>query len=199
MAPLVVPNAVLVRLIWNLGGSPYAVNVIGARKVSATTVDQGFANTLSTAIKTAFTSGFAAAISNQVGLGQVAVRDISTANRPEFVGTGAAAPGTAVGNLLPLQTAVCTTLRTAFAGKSFRGRFYQPGFTVESNAAGGTMAPTVPTGTANWVTAIDTAFQASGLKMAVVSRKLQTATDVTLVQVRDTQWDTIRKRGTPGI
>lgn len=200
MAVLVVPSAVLVRFIWAKSGTPFAVNVLGGRKVSATTIDQGFANTLGAAIKAAFTSS---AMNGQVGttitLQNVGVRDISAPNRPEFRDVGAAVAGITAQDLLPPQVALCATLRTANAGKNYRGRYYQAGYTEQSNQADGTAAPGGPTTLVAWLTAVKDAMTASGLSLAIVSRTLAVTTDVTLIQVRDNTWDTIRKRAVAGI
>lgn len=200
MAQLVVPNGVLVRLVWALGGQPYAVNVLGARKAGATTIDQGFANTLGAAIKAAATSAaLLPMMHTTVGLQKVGVRDISAPNLPEFLDAGASVLGTATDKLLPPQIALCATLRTARAGKSFRGRFYQPGFTALNLTAGGAVTASVDVAIVNWLTAIKTAMSSSSLTMAIVSRKNASTEDVTLIQVRDLVFDTIRGRARPGI
>lgn len=200
MPPLVVPQAALVRLIWTLGGSPYAINVLGARKTGAATIDQTVANTLGAAIKGSFgSSGAAAKISTSVSLGTVALRDISGPNNPEFRDAGAAVAGSAAGNVLPLQVAMCITLRTARAGKSFRGRMYVPGFTVASNTATGQVLGADATIIEGWVNALRGNFTSAGLTQAIVSRVQLLTEPVTLAQSRDTVWETIRGRSIAGV
>lgn len=198
--PLVVPQAALVRLIWSLGGSPYAVNVIGARKTGAAVVDQSLANTVGAQVKALFTSsGLAAQISNQVTLGQVGIRDISSANNAEFLDEGGAAPGAHVANLMPPQVAYCVTLRTARAGKSFRGRVYLPGWSVSGASATGSAVSIVQSTAVAFVNGLRTGLPSNGLSLAIVSRLLSSTELVTLVQGRDLIFDTIRGRATAGI
>lgn len=200
MAPLLVPGAALVRLIWTLGGTPYAVNVIGTRKTGAPVIDQGFANSVGAAIKASFTgSPLIGQLGSAVALASVGTRDISTGNNVEFIDSAAAVAGSGAGNLLPLQVAYCITLRTAKAGKSFRGRYYQPGFEVGANLAGGTVSSGTRDAAVAFLNDVRTDLPAVGLTMAVVSRKLLTTEIVTSVQGRDLIWDTIRGRANPGI
>lgn len=200
MPPLVVPQAALVRLIWTQGGTQYAVNVLGARKTGAAIIDQAAANAIGAAVKGALTSsGALPIISNTVALATVGVRDISSPNNVEFTDSGAAVPGTAAGALMPPQVAYCVTLRTARAGKSFRGRFYFPGWAVTANAANGTAIASVQTNGVAFITNVRTALPAQGLTLAVVSRKNASTEVVTTEQGRDLLWDTIRGRSRPGI
>lgn len=198
--PLVVPQGMLIRLVWSVGGSPTAVNVVGARTSVGALVNQGMADAVSGMWKTAFTSStLAAHISTQVTLATVSVRSIATASQPEFVGAGAPVAGTAVGNLLPPQVALCVTLRTALAGRSYRGRFYQFGFPVgETTADGGASAAAVSASVA-FINAAKDAMSGASVPMAIISRKLNTSELVTLVMSRDSRFETIRKRAIPGI
>lgn len=187
-------------MIWSNSFGAYAVNVLGGRKAGAATIDQGFANTLGAAIKSALTSsGQVAQIGTLITLTSVGVRDISAPSLPEFMDAGAAVPGTAAGNLLPSQIAMCFTLRTAKAGKNYRGRSYLSGYTVGALTAGGAAVAGVGTAGVAFLTAIKTAMTTSGLAMAIVSRELHTTEDVTLIQSRDATWETQRRRAIAGI
>lgn len=200
MPPLIVPNAALVRIVWSRAGLPYAINVLGFRKIGAITVDQSLADAVGGVVKAAFTSSaLAGQISNEVTLASVGVRDISSGNLPEFVDSAAGVPGTAASIMLPPQVALCCTLRTAQAGKSFRGRYYQPGYGVASNVAGGLAGSASRTTLEAFISALRTNLVANGLQMAVVSRLRAQTTDVTISLVRDAQWDTIRGRATAGV
>lgn len=200
MPALVVPTSALVKVIWAMGGTPYALNVFGALKVGAVVINQALADALFASVKSqAGTTALMAAIGTGVSLLSVAIRDISGPNLPEYVGAGAALPGQAAGNLLPPQIACCVTIRTALAGKSFRGRCYIPGFTVGSVTATGDMAANVGGLSTGFVNAIDSAMAANNLNLAVVSRKLLASEAATLVQSRNNQWETQRRRAVPGI
>lgn len=198
--PLVIPNTVMVRLLWS-HGTHTPVNVLGALKNGTVTVNQTLANTVGAAIKSAFTSsGLAAVVSSSVDLVNVGLRDISTANLAEFLDNGAAVPGTDAANALPPQTALVVTLRTANAGKSYRGRTYLTGFTEASNEADGTVSVAARTAATAFLNAINTALAASSMSLAVMSRpnaahaKAGWSTAVTTVQMRDAIWDTQRRR-----
>lgn len=206
MAQLIVPGAAQMRVIWALSGQLYALNVYGVVNAGGIAISQALTNTIGTAIKSGFTSsGHAATVSTTVTLANIGLRDVRTANTAEFIDTGAAVAGTAAGELLPPQVALCVTLRTAFAGRSFRGRTYLPGYTETNNTVGG-----VVNGTAlavAFVTAIKSALVASSLDLGVLSRPAPDATPpragsinvVTSIVARDAVWDTQRRRAVPGI
>lgn len=206
MAQLVVANAAQMRLIWGLGGQLYALNVLGVVNTGAVAITQALANTLGTAIKSAVTSsGLVGALNTTVTLANIGIRDIRTANTAEFLDTGGAVAGTAAGGLLPPQTAFVITLRTASAGRSFRGRVYLCGFDESVNTATGTIQSSATS--VNFVTAIQSALVASSLNLGVLSRPAPDAlppragfiTPVTSVVARDAVWDTQRRRAVPGI
>lgn len=200
MPPLVIPNAVLVRLIWTNGGTPYAVNVLGARNPGAVSITQALTNTVGSAIKGAVaSSGLADELSNVVALANVGMRNIAIANQPEFLDAAVPAGGVAAVALLPPQVSLCVTLRTALAGRSFRGRVFLPGFTEDSNDTGGSASADARTAGVAFITAVQDALDGSGLNLAVLSRTVPTATDVSAILVRDAVWDTQRRRATPGI
>lgn len=201
MASLVIANAALVRLIWSLSGTDYAVNVLGAVGTPTGSIDQALTNQVGTAIKAGFTSsGLAARTVASVALNKVGLRSIGQANRPEFLDAGAPTPGgDAANNMLPPQVALCVTLRTANAGKSFRGRVYLPGATVTQNSAIGQSNAAYTQDCVDFITAIKDALTASGMQLAVLSRKNALGTPVTLIQARDIIWDTVRRRSVPGI
>lgn len=206
MAQLVVANAAQLRLIWALSGQLYALNVLGVVNSGAVAITQALANTLGTAIKAALTSsGHGATVSNVVGLASVGIRDIRSANTAEFLDTGAATMGTNVSDLLPPQTALVVTLRTAQAGRSFRGRVYLPGFGESANSTTGTITST--TFCVDFVAAIQAALVSSSLNLGVLSRPREAplspsagfVTPVTSIVARDAVWDTQRRRAVPGI
>jgi hypothetical protein len=208
MPALVVPNAALVRLIWTAGGPPYAVNVLGAHNISGTAVTQAACNAIGAAIKTALaTSGLNAQLSTLVSLNSVGLRNINVANQVELLDNAAGASGTAAGDMLPPQIAFCLTLRTALAGRSFRGRMYIPGFAESASAGMGVAVAGVGTAAVAFGNAIMAAMSAQGLPLAIVSRPAPDrvppsagfVTEVTSVVSRDLVWDTQRRRAVPGI
>lgn len=194
------------RLIWSLGGQLYALNVLGVVNAGGIAITQALTNTIGTAIKSALTSSaHAASIHTTVALANIGLRDIRTANTAEFLDSGGAVAGTAAGDLLPPQTAFCITLRTAQAGRSFRGRVYLPGYGESVNTAAGAL---VGAGSSvAFVVAIQAALVTSSLNLGVLSRpnalrvppSAGFITPVTSIVARDLVWDTQRRRAIPGI
>lgn len=214
MAALVITNAALVRLIWTLNGTQYAVNVMGALNTGPATFNQALANSLGAAIKSSFTSsGWGARVSSDVALAAVGVRNIDQANQAEFVDNGVAVAGTGATDPLPPQTALVITLRTALAGPSFRGRIYLPGACEGESDTNGTCTAAAAANAASWVNTIASNMLANGLTMAVLSRpraaatipaktitaKGGFATAVNAIVNRDLVWDTQRRRAAAGI
>lgn len=208
MPQLVVANAAQMRLIWALGGQLYALNVLGVVNSGSVAITQALTNTIGSAIKASFTSSaHLTNISTTVTLANVGLRDIRTANTAEYLDTGGAVAGTGASELLPPQTALVITLRTAQAGRSFRGRVYLPGFHEGGNTVGGVAAPAgIPYAVA-FVAAIQSALQAQSLNLGVLSRPRVApltpsagfVTPVTSIVCRDAVWDTQRRRAVPGI
>lgn len=206
MAALIVPNAAQMRLIWSLSGQLYALNVMGVVNSGGVAITQALANTLGTAIKAALTSStHGASVHTTVALANIGIRDIRTANAPEYIDTGGATAGTGTGDILPLQVALCITLRTAFSGRTFRGRCYLPGWNETSNGVTG-----VVTSTANavgFITAIKSTLVSNSLDLGVIHRPTESPlpvtsgfiTPVTSIVARDAVWDTQRRRAVPGV
>lgn len=200
MPSLVIANAVQVKVIWSRAGLRYAINVYGATGLGPTGVNQALANTVGANVKSLFTSStLVSAIHNSVSLEKVAVRSIGAANQPEFEDAGAAVPGTAVGNFMPPQVCLCVTMRTALAGKEFRGRSYIGGFSVGSADANGASNAGAVTAVTAFVDGLRTGQFGAALTLSVLSRKNLVATPVTLVLSRTTTFETQRRRAIPGI
>ena len=88
----------------------------------------------------------------------------------EFLDTGAQASGVGVTEPLPAAVALCVTLRTAGAGKRFRGRIYVPGWSEAQNDANGLTASTASTAAVAFINAINTGLTPSNLALGVLSR-----------------------------
>lgn len=139
----------------------------------------------------------------------VGVRDLRTLNLPEIPSTGAAVSGSDAGTPLPDQASICVTLRTAMAGRSFRGRTYTFGWTSNSMNADGTIAVVAQTAAVNFVNAVAAGITTAGGTLAIRSPALPSRpahdgstlppkdyfiTPVTTVLCRDAIWDTNRRR-----
>lgn len=192
--PLVVPSSVQVRLFWTYNGIS-GVNVLGGIVAGGYVNSQAIANAIDTAVKGHLTtSGLKALLATTTSLDAVGVRDVRAANQPEFIGTGAPVAGTGVGNPLPNELAAAITLRTALAGKSFRGRTYFSGAIVTQSDAAGRIVAGFNTALTTFMTNVQGDLGASGITLAVLSRKLLQSNAVTAIVARDTQWDSQRRR-----
>jgi hypothetical protein len=208
MPALVVPNTVQVRLIWRAGGVQYAVNVIHFRNQGAVAVNQTLANQLATEVATAWglAVGASGLINSSTAIDQVRVRDINSANQPEFTAQVTGANGNGTSEILPRQVALVVTLRTALAGRSYRGRVYVPGFAEAANDSTGRAVIAAQGIAEGLVNNIRSGFAGRGLLMGVVSTRANKAprptniiTDVTTAATRDGVWDNQRRRNVVGI
>lgn len=194
MPSLVIPTAVQVRLHWTMNGVD-AYNVLGGAVAGGFAATQTIANNLGTAILGHFTtSGLAALCATTTSLISAGLRDVRTANQSEYVSAAAAVPGTGAGNPLPNEVAAVVTLRTALAGRRYRGRAYLGGFIVGENDATGRIVAGLNTAMVTFMTNVQTDMAAQGITLAVLSRKYLLATPVASITARDTSWDTQRSR-----
>lgn len=194
MPSLVIPGAVQVRMHWTMNGAN-AFNVLGGSVGGGFANSQAIADALDTAVKGHLTSsGLAALLATTTSLISVGIRDIRAANEVEFVGTAAAVAGTGGGNPLPNEVAATYTLRTANAGKSFRGRVYLGGFIVGENTAAGQITAGLNATAVSFLQSVQTDMAAQGITLSVLSRKLLRPTPVTAIVARDTLWDSQRRR-----
>ncbi len=142
-----------------------------------------------------------------------------------FIDTGGPVVGTATGDALPRGTALCVTLRTARAGRSYRGRTYLGGFGEGDNDTDASASSTLVTLGVAFLTAVQAAMAASGWQMAVLSRPAEAysttktithadgsttvdtkshpsrpgfGTAVTSITARNDVWDSQRRRSAPG-
>ncbi len=210
MAKLQVTNGVHIRLIWTVGGTPWAINVLGARNDGLVPINQATADTLGAAIKSAFgaTGGLAAHIGANIALSKVGIRDLNTVSLPEYVDGGAAVPGTSAAKTLPFLIALVVTWRTGQVGKDFRGRTYLFGFD-ETSSDGNTANADTTTDALAFANGIKSAVSASGMQLALIHRALPQRTDssgqtlparpsgtvpITVPEMKDSLWDVQRRR-----
>lgn len=209
MAQLVVPNAGLLTLNWS-GETRTWHNVIGlVGQAALPTFDQALAEGLFTGISTA--AGFVsllARLAPTVVFESLTIRDIHLPNRPEFTSTGTPVSGGGTGDCLPLNVAAVVTVRTALAGKSFRGRTYFSGFAESENDAQGRQSAAVNTSIVSAMTSINSICAGHSLTIGVVSRpqdaktipaktitsRAGQATAVQSFAARNTKWESQRRR-----
>lgn len=206
---IVVPNSALLTLRWSSTTRPW-MNVIGVLGSGALPpITQALVDAVHTGITTS--AGFIsllAQLADTVVYESTALRSIALANQPEFVSAGAPVGGASATEMLPLNVAACVTIRTAFAGKSFRGRTYFSGFSEAANDATGRQNAAVNTAIFNAMTSINSILATNGMTIAVVSRNAEArtipaktfparpgvATPVQSFQARNTKWESQRRR-----
>lgn len=197
-----IPDTVECRLVYTNGGADYAVNVLHYKVPPAFIVSSGNVAALAPFIATAWDTGAVSQrdlTADNVSLDRVGLRDLRAANLPLLEATLGLA-GFAVNDPMPQQTAYCITLRTNFAGRSFRGRVYLPGYAEGQNDSLGNPVANVRTAGVNFMTDMMAhTIGANTLQLAVMSRTLVTSTVVTSVEGRDLVWDTQRRRLHGGI
>ena len=140
-----VPDTLRCEFVWTLGAIDWAVNVLHFTTGVGVDLTQSDVDAMATSIGADFTASTVRSLyPSTVSLARIRVRDLRTDGN-EVLSGAIALPGTAVGDLLPVQTCVCTTLRTSLHSRSGRGRVYWPAPAETANASNGT----VSTGTAN--------------------------------------------------
>ena len=199
MPPVIINSTYSIILVWSLSGADWALNNLHAQLPGGESVTQGLADSWATDLNALHdSSGLAALQPATVALDRVQLRDLRTPNQP-LIESNVASPGTGAGDLLVRAASIVVTMRTALAGRSFRGRSYVPGFNEAQNGVDGTIAPAASAAAAAWIGAIRTAATARGHTLSVGSPKLGTSQPVTAQLVRDNVWDVQRRRGYNGI
>lgn len=206
--PLVLANAVHVRLIWTIN-SVACSNILGGSVSGGFVNSQAHADSLAANVVAGFTSsGLKALTSSNSGLDGVGIRDLRTANQAEYTNTALGLVGTGTADALPNQLAAVVTLRTAMAGKSFRGRVYIPGADEDENDVSGRIVGAYNTAAVAFVTAVAAAMATEGINLCVLSAPryanlvppldIQTwpgaLTPVTSITARDNHWDSQNRR-----
>lgn len=222
MAPsLVIQNGARLTLYWTNSGE-LAVNTLGALITGSPTFDQPLANTLGTAIKSAFVSRLSTLYSNKTQLVRVGIRDLRSAGQPEYRDSSGASPGTAIDEPLPRQVAINLTLRTRLAGRKFRGRCYLPPPGEAQNDVNGLIVPAFASAAVLFLQDIDGILVGNAMDLAVISQPSERYTIVkttfhddgttttetlsniaardgqinvtTTIESRDSRWETQRRR-----
>jgi hypothetical protein len=197
---LVVADTIEVRLNWSLSSQPWAQNVLHYLVPSGFELDATVAEEWAAEFVTAFSEAGSIAnkIHPQYALNTVGFRDVRVANQPEFiddvnsVGTGSGFPA-------PRQLCSVLTLRTALAGKSYRGRIYVGGWTAGSIGSSGGIDSAARTQLTQFgASLLSFTIGSSLVVLGVTSRLLNETTEVISVESRDDLWDWQRSRATIG-
>jgi len=212
---LPVPSGVEVKLVWNLGTSPHALNILHYANPQNTIINQALANSLDTSIKAAFSSSnLALSMATTFSLHHIEIRSMTSNANPWYVASGAAVPGAGTGNPLPAATSFVLTFKTGLRGRSYNGRIYLCGWTEDANDAAGGCTQASATAAINFMASLNAAFTGAPNLMTpsilsrwttvpgagvATERNPPILTPITSTTNRDLRWDVQRRRATPGI
>ena len=166
-----IATGIEVDLVWNLASGKQVKNVAHGIVAGGFTATAAIAQAVYAAlIASGSWTAWAAFLHTTASLAGVNLRDIRTFNLPFVSSTGGATPGTGAGSALPPGASLVVTLRTAQAGRGFRGRLYLPGLdSAVLTAATGAATAGANTAALNFVTAVQTAMTASGIALAIAN------------------------------
>jgi hypothetical protein len=162
------PSTVRVRLIFTLPNTKQAhITVHGS--VAAGPIDTPtIAQAIDTALKGAAAwTNWKAKLNTGVAFTGTAVLDQRFLNQAEGTYTAASQAGTGAGTALPPGDALTVTLRTANAGRGFRGRVYLPGLDSTAMDVGGVASADTMAKASAFVTGLQTAMAASGITLGI--------------------------------
>lgn len=209
---VVIPSCAQIVLQWTLEDGHLAHNVTYGRYSGAFSGTVAQANALLSALTTGSTwNAMATGLATTTTLSAVTIRDVNSPFQPLISSTGTGAPGTATGESLPNEVAIVSTLRTAQAGRSSRGRLYLPGWAVSVTAAGNVIASGFVNAVTNWTDGFRSIYPAQGYTWVLGQRERQAYTSpitgrqfphrpagsIPIIQAlcKDNHWDTQRRRG----
>lgn len=177
--PVIIPNAIEVDLLWNLASGKTGVkNVLHGQVAAGFTATSAIAQAAYAAIiASGQWTAYVPYLHTTAAFAGIQLRDLRTANMPYVSSTGAATAGTGAGSALPPGVSIPITLRTASAGRGFRGRIYLPGLDSASLVAGtGAILPAAVTASVNFITEVQTALNAQGITLSIAQPARQAYT-----------------------
>lgn len=185
-------------------GSRVAHVVQHWRIPAGTPVTPALADAIFSPVAASWVSTIGAQCSTDTVLQNLQLRDLRTAGMALVSSTAAGGAGTAVGDRLPNQIAICLTMRTARAGKAFRGRNYWPGLSESASAPGGVLTAGAHTSILAFCNGYLTAANRNGCQLVVMHRPLfgidgsitvpGSIENATAIVLRDDVLDTQRRR-----
>jgi hypothetical protein len=176
--PIIIPNAIQVNLVWNLASGKQVVNVLHGQVAAGFNATSAVAQAVYAAIiASGQWTSWAAFLHTTDQFAAVQIRDLRTGSQPLVQSTGAAVSGTGAGVALPPGVSMTITLRTASAGRNFRGRVYLPGLDSGAFVAGtGAFSAGAQTAGVNFITEVQTALNASGITLSIANPARQAYT-----------------------
>jgi hypothetical protein len=205
---LIIPNTVQVSLL-QFSASQEIVCVTHALIPSPSLVTVALADQIFNSLKALWATDMAPLVPTAGAFTGVRLRDLRQEGMPLVQSTTAAQFGTAAAaDFLPRQIAACFTLRTARAGKKYRGRMFWGGFAESANGSDNHMTPAAKTAFDAFAVGFIGAYNVASLQLAVAHRPTifdpdtgipappgeGFSTPVTQVVCRDNVWDNQRRR-----
>jgi hypothetical protein len=212
VGPYVIPLCVAVSLRWTTTNGKVVRNILHG------SISGGYANstTIAQAVYAAIiASGAWTAWKPYVysanALAGVDIRDMRVTTNPWMSSTGGSTAGTGAAAEVPAGVSLCVTLKTAKAGRGYRGRVYLPGLDTSAvTAATGAIVAAANTAAVNFIGAVQTAMAASGITLAIaepprnaytslitgvaVPQRAADVTPVTTIMTRSTTFRSQRRR-----
>ena len=206
---IVIPNCLQVRLLWT-GASRAFLNVLHAQYTLAGPLNPNVGETLFSAIKAAAaTTTWLSHLPTSTLLSGVDVRDLRAPNNPLLPSTSAAVPGSSPSAPIPPQSSMVVTLRTASAGRSFRGRVFLGGLSTSVDDTTGHIVPAGNTDAVAFIVGVQSAMAGQSMTLAIGQKFLPSrpghggvtlpqrdanVVPVTAILARDNIFDTQRRR-----
>jgi hypothetical protein len=180
-------------------------NITHLRVAAGYAVTTANANLIANSLGVHVTADLAPHLSTGTSFLGVSLRDLRTIDQAFVDSSITAIPGTAVGDPLPANVSAVITLRTALAGRRNRGRFYVIPFDEASNDSTGRIGTAAKAALDSFATNLPGSIEASGGTMAILNRPVFNKADCTVLRqpglvnvtqavVRDTRWDSQRRR-----
>jgi hypothetical protein len=176
--PVILPAGIEVDLVWNLASTKQIKNVLHGQVAGGFTATAAVAQAVYAAIiASASWTAWAADVHSTASFAGVNLRDLRTPNMPVVQSTGGATAGTGALLALPPGSSLVVSLKTALAGRGFRGRVYLSGLDSVVLVAGtGALTGAANTNAVNFITAVQTALTTSGITLALANPARQAYT-----------------------
>jgi hypothetical protein len=176
--PIVIPTGIEVDLVWNLASGKQVKNVLHGIVAGGFTATAAIAQAVyASIIASGAWTAWAAFMHTTSSFAGVNLRDLRTQSMPVVLSTGAATAGTGALLALPPGASLVVSLKTASAGRAFRGRVYLGG--LDSGvlvAATGALSGAANTAALNFLTQVQTSCTASGIALALANPARQAYT-----------------------
>lgn len=168
--PQLAPQTIEIDLLWSLASGKTGIkNVLHGNVGGGFTATSAIAQAIYAAILASGSwTAYVPYLHTTASFVGVQLRDVRSPNLPFVASTGAATAGTGAASALPPGVSLPITLRTANAGRGFRGRIYLPGLdSATLVAATGAVLPAAATAAVNYVTAVQTALTGQGITLGI--------------------------------